>query len=138
MRFTDLFIRRPVIAIEIDAASAAVARANASVNRARDVRVVQAEGVNARAIRGRRYDLVFANILLPALRRLARPVRLLSARDTTVILSGLLPEQANAALAVWCAQGFELLRRDIIDGWATLTLARRARGKKKSPEPVRR
>ena len=102
-----------------------IARANAEANRAGAyVRVVRAAGVNAPAIRGRRYDLIFANILLPVLKNLARPVRLLSARGATVILSGLLPEQANAALAVWRAQGFVLSRRDIVEGWATLTLTR--------------
>jgi ribosomal protein L11 methylase PrmA len=51
-------------------------------------------------------------------------VWLLTARRGSVILSGLLLEQANAALAVWRAQGFVLSRRDIIEGWATLTLTR--------------
>ncbi|HLL27097.1 MAG TPA: 50S ribosomal protein L11 methyltransferase [Xanthobacteraceae bacterium] len=127
---------RRVMAGEIDPASVVVARANAEANRAgAHVRVIGANGVNAPAFRGRRYDLVLANILLPVLQRLARPVRFSTARRGTVILSGLLPEQANAALAVWRTQGFTLLRRDIVDGWATLTLARPS--KKKSPARAR-
>ena len=130
--------RRLVIATEIDPASAAVARANAEANHVGAyVRVARAACVNAPAVRGRRYDLVFANILLPVLQRLARPVRLHSARNGVVILSGLLPEQANAALAVWRAQGFALMQRDLVEGWATLTLVRKARAKKKSPDEVR-
>jgi ribosomal protein L11 methyltransferase len=118
-------LRRSVIASDIDPQSVTVARANAEANRAGAyVRVVQAAGVNAHAIRGRRYDLVLANILLSALKNLARPVRALSARRASVILSGLLPEQANAALAVWRAQGFVLSRRDLVEGWVTLTLVR--------------
>jgi ribosomal protein L11 methyltransferase len=103
-----------------------IARSNAEANHAGGyVRAVRAAGVNAPTIRAARgYDLVFANILLPVLKNLARPVRLLSARRGSVILSGLLPEQANAALAVWRAQGFVLSRRDIVEGWATLTLTR--------------
>jgi len=102
-----------------------IARANAEANRAGGyVRVVQAAGVNAPAIRGQRYDLVVANILLPVLQRLALPARLLAAKRATIVLSGLLPEQANAVLAVWRAQGFALSRRDLIEGWVTLTLAR--------------
>lgn len=113
-----------VVASDIDPPSVMIARANAEANRAGGyVRAVQAAGVNAPAIRtARGYDLVFANILLPVLQRLARPVRLLSARGGSVILSGLLPEQANAALTVWRAQGFMLWRRDIVEGWVTLTL----------------
>jgi ribosomal protein L11 methyltransferase len=118
-------LRRAVVASDIDPPSAMIARANAESNHAGGyVRVVQAMGVNTSAARDRRYDLIFANILLPVLQRLARPVRLLSARGAIVILSGLLPEQANAALAVWRAQGFVLSRRDIVEGWATLTLTR--------------
>ena len=116
---------RAVVASEIDPLSVMIARANAEANRAGGyVRVVQAAGVNAPAIRGQRYDLVVANILLPVLQRLALPVRLLAAKRATIVLSGLLPEQANAALAVWRAQGFALSRRDLIEGWVTLTLAR--------------
>jgi ribosomal protein L11 methyltransferase len=129
-------MHRPVVATDIDPTAVAIARANAQANRAGAcVRVVQAKGVNAPAIRGRRYDLVFANILLPALQGLARPVRLLLARGGTVVLSGLLPAQANAALAVWRAQRFRCVRRDRVDGWVTLTLARPA---KKSPAQGRR
>jgi ribosomal protein L11 methyltransferase len=116
---------RAVAACDIDPQSVTIAHANAEANRAGAyVRVVQAAGVNAPAIRGRRYDIVFANILVPVLKNLARPVRALSAKRATIILSGLLPEQANAALAVWRAQGFVLSRRDLVDGWVTLTLAR--------------
>jgi ribosomal protein L11 methyltransferase len=114
---------RAVVACDIDPLSVTIARANAAANRAAAyVHVVQAAGINAPAIRGRRYDLIIANILLPVLQRLARPVRLLSARGGSVILSGLLPEQANVALAVWRAQGFTRSRRDLVDGWVTLTL----------------
>jgi len=116
---------RAVVATDIDPLSVAIARANAEANRTGAyVRIVRAAGVNAPAVRGQRYDLVFANILLPILKNLARPVWLLTARRGSVILSGLLLEQANAALAVWRAQGFVLSRRDIIEGWATLTLTR--------------
>jgi len=116
---------RVVVASDIDPLSVTIARANVGANRVGSyVRVIQAAGVNAPAIRGQRYDLVVANILLPVLQRLALPVRLLAAKRATIVLSGLLPEQANEVLAVWRAQGFALSRRDIIEGWVTLTLAR--------------
>ena len=131
--------RRPVIASEIDPVSVVVAHANAGANRAGlYVRVLRAAGVNAPTIRGRRYDLVLANILLPVLQRLARPARLVSARGAVVVLSGLLPEQAHAALAGWRAQGFVLLRRDLIEGWVTLTLGRPPAAKRNRRDHARR
>jgi ribosomal protein L11 methyltransferase len=118
--------RSSVVAGDIDPVAIEIARANAQANHAAAfVRVVQAAGANAPAIRaGAPYDLVLANILLGPLKLLARPVARLLAPRATVVLSGLLPEQANAALAAWLAQGLRLVRRDTIEGWVTLTLAR--------------
>jgi ribosomal protein L11 methylase PrmA len=70
------------------------------------------------------YDMIFANILLGPLVRLAQPIRRLSAPGAHVILSGLLPSHANAALAAYAAQGFVLRRRIPLDGWMTLLLQR--------------
>jgi ribosomal protein L11 methyltransferase len=41
------------------------------------------------------------------------------------VLSGLLPAHANAALAIYRAQGLALERRILLDGWVTLLLLRR-------------
>ncbi len=70
------------------------------------------------------YDLIFANILLGPLTRLAVPIRRLSAPRGRVVLSGLLPSHANAALAVYGAQGLMLEQRIQIEGWTTLILKR--------------
>jgi len=40
------------------------------------------------------------------------------------VLSGLLPDHANAALAIYRAQGFALERRIRLEGWVTLVLKR--------------
>ena len=118
--------RRPVVAGDMDPVAVETARANARANRTGAlVRVVQADGTNAPSIRaGAPYDLVLANIVLGPLKLLAKPVARLLAPRATVVLSGLLPEQANAALAAWRAVGLKLSRRDTIEGWVTLTLAR--------------
>jgi ribosomal protein L11 methyltransferase len=120
-------IRRKVIAGDIDSVSVKTARANVQANRAgKFVQITRAVGVNAPLIRaGSPYDFVLANILLPTLKQLARPVRLLLAPCATVILSGVLQSQANAALAIWHAKGLTLLHRETIEGWTTLTLVRR-------------
>ncbi len=118
--------RRPVVAGEIDPVATAAAQRNARGNRAGNfVQVIRADGVKHSAIRaGAPYDLVLANLLLQPLQRLARPVRALLAPGATVVLSGLMPAQANAALASFRAQGLVLRRREVIENWVTLTLTR--------------
>jgi ribosomal protein L11 methyltransferase len=122
-------LKRHVIAGEIDPLAVAATIGNARANRAGNlVHAVRADGVRHAAIRaGAPYDFVLANILLGPLKRLARPVRGLLAPGATVVLSGLMPEQANAALAAWCGLGLVLRRRRVIDNWVTLTLQRSAR-----------
>jgi ribosomal protein L11 methyltransferase len=51
-------------------------------------------------------------------------VHALLAPGATVVLSGLLPAQVNAALAAWRTQGLVLRRRDTFENWVTLILAR--------------
>jgi ribosomal protein L11 methyltransferase len=58
------------------------------------------------------------------LQRLATPMARLVAPGGRVVLSGLLAAQANAALASYRAQGLRLVRRIVLDGWATLVLRR--------------
>ena len=65
-----------------------------------------------------------ANILLGPLKLMAGPLARLAAPGSRLILSGLLPGQANAALTAYRAHGLVLERRILIDGWATLVLAR--------------
>jgi ribosomal protein L11 methyltransferase len=120
-------LKRRVIAGEIDPLAVAATIGNARANSAGNfVRAVRADGVRHATIRaGAPYDFVLANILLGPLKRLARPVRGLLAPGATVVLSGLMPEQANAALAAW--SGLVLRRRQVIDNWVTLTLRRASR-----------
>ncbi len=117
-------LHRRVLATDIDAAAVRAARDNARLNRAGAlVEVVKANGLNAPAIRAYTpFDLVFANILLEPLRRLASPLTNLVAPGGSLVLSGLLTPQANAALAAYHA--FRLERRIVLDGWTTLVLRR--------------
>jgi ribosomal protein L11 methyltransferase len=118
-------MRRPVVAGEIDPWAVLAAKINARANRVGGyVRVVRATGVQHPAIRaGAPYDLVLANILLKPLQGLAWPVRRLLARGAAVVLSGLTPGQADAALSAWRSQGLVFRRKDIVENWVTLTLA---------------
>src|SRR5258705_204746 len=94
-----LILHRPVLASDIDARAAGVARENVRRNRARAVTVIHAAGLGGRRFRDRApFDLVLANILLSPLQRLATPMAGLLAPGARVILSGLLTSQASAAL----------------------------------------
>ena len=116
--------RARVTASDIDRVAVEAARANARLNRAgAGITFVHATGANARAIaRGAPYDLIFANILLGPLLRLAAPLSRLAGSHARVVLSGLLPGHTNAVLAIYRAQGLVLERRIPLDGWVTLVL----------------
>jgi ribosomal protein L11 methyltransferase len=115
---------QPVLASDIDRRAVLVARENARLNRVPSrVEVLHVGGLDAARIRARApFDLVFANILLGPLTRLARPMRRLLAPGGRGILSGLLTSHAAAALAAYRAQGFYLERRITLEGWTTLVL----------------
>ncbi len=122
---TALATRRPVQAGDIDAVSVRVAGNNVRLNHAGAyVRVVRADGLADRRMRARApFDLVFANILLGAVTRLATPIRGVAASGARVVISGLLSSHAAAALAAYRARGFVLERRIVLDGWVTLIMA---------------
>jgi ribosomal protein L11 methyltransferase len=119
-------LRKPVLASDIDRQAVITARANARLNRVAPLlQVIQASGLTARQFRAPGpFDLIFANILLRPLQQLAAPLSRLASPGARVVLSGLLPAQAGAALASYRAQGLVLEGRLLLDGWATLVLAR--------------
>jgi len=119
-------LRQPVLASDIDARSVGIARDNVQLNRAGAyVEVTHRAGVGAGRFRQRApFDLIFANILLEPLQRLATPLARLLAPNGQIVLSGLLLSQATPALASYRARGLVLVRRTRLEGWATLVLQR--------------
>jgi len=119
-------LHRPVLASDIDLWAVRTARDNARLNRAASLlEIVRAAGLGHWRFRQRGpFDLVFANILVGPLRGLARPIARVLAPRAHVVLSGLLPAHANAALAAYRLQGLALERRILLDGWVTLVLRR--------------
>ena len=113
-----------VLATDIDAGAVGVARANARLNRAAPlIEFVNADGVAAHSVRRRvPFDLVFANILLGPLLRMAAPLRRLIAPGGHLVLSGLLAAQVSAAIAAYRPLALE--RRIDLDGWTTLVFVR--------------
>ena len=118
--------RRQVAAGDIDPVSVRVARDNARLNRVGAfVEIVRANGLSDRRMQAP-FDLVFANILLGPLKELAHPIRRVAAPEARVVISGLLSDQAKAALAAYRGHGLVLERRISLDGWVTLVLVRPA------------
>jgi ribosomal protein L11 methyltransferase len=119
-------LRTPIVASDIDLVAVIAAQSNVRLNRVAPwITLAHAVGTRAHAIKaGAPYDLIFANILLGPLMRLAVAVKALTAPGGRVVLSGLLPSHANAALAAYRAQGLVLEKRIPLDGWMTLILRR--------------
>jgi ribosomal protein L11 methyltransferase len=132
--------RTPVVASDIDRVAVRAAQANARLNRAANlITLLRATGTKNPVITQHApYDLIFANILLAPLARLAVPLARLSRSAATIVLSGLLPGHANAVLAIYRAQGLVLERRILLDGWATLVLRKANRPGRERPGRHRR
>lgn len=116
-------LRRRVLASDVDCAAVRVAthhvRRNGLAGR---VRVVRAPGYRSRALRGARYDLIFANILARPLALMARDLGRAITPGGVAVLAGLLKRQEALVVAAHRAQGLALERRLVIEGWSTLIL----------------
>ncbi|MEW6644005.1 MAG: 50S ribosomal protein L11 methyltransferase [Pseudomonadota bacterium] len=116
--------RQPILASDIDWRSAIVARENARLNGVGNlVTALHAPGFSSPDIRSRApFDLVLANILANPLRRLANPMSQHLAPGAYVILSGLLPHQANSVVSAYRGSGLVLVKRLLLDGWSSLLM----------------
>ncbi|MCF2522593.1 50S ribosomal protein L11 methyltransferase [Bradyrhizobium sp. G127] len=120
-------LRRPVLASDIDPKSVLVGRENAKLNGVGNlVNVVHATGFQSPhfAVHGP-FGLVLANILANPLRKLAPQLAAHLAPGGFVILSGLLPHQANSVVAAYRGAGLRLIKRIQIEGWSSLLMQRR-------------
>jgi len=107
------------VAIEIDPRAAAIAEVNVRQNSVANlVRVIAGDG--ARLIAGKRFDLVFANILMRPLIALAPKLAPVVAPGGTLILSGLLRTQTPLVRAAYASRGLVLERRIPKEAWMTL------------------
>jgi len=113
-----------VLASDIDPLSVRTARENARLNGAGNlVQTIQASGFSAPEFADRGpFDLVLANILANPLKQMATPMARHLARSAVVILSGLLPPQANGVIAAYRARGLVLLKHLQIEGWSSLLM----------------
>lgn len=114
----------PTLASDIDPVAVDVAEVNVVANGlAGRVRCVEAAGFDHPVLAASApFDLIFANILKGPLIDLAPAVSQANKPGGFVILSGILNEQADDVIAVYLENGYNLLSRDKIVDWTTLTL----------------
>ena len=110
------------IASDIDEVAVEVARANLKANGMEGaVETVEAAGFDHESLAGdRRFDLIFANILKGPLVDLAPDMARAVSQGGTIILSGILKEQAEDVVDHYERVGFNLTNREDIVDWATL------------------
>jgi ribosomal protein L11 methyltransferase len=128
----NLWPRARAIASDIDAVAVEISAGNARTNGVAlgdgpgRLALVTAAGVGHPALTGRApYDLLIANILAGPLIELAPSLCAQVEDGGTIVLAGLLNEQADAVLAAYRAQGMRLAERSDWGDWPTLRLRKR-------------
>jgi ribosomal protein L11 methyltransferase len=134
LAFAALYLwpRSYAIASDIDPVAVEISAENARDNAIAlgdgrgKLALVTAAGADHSAIVGRApYDLLIANILAGPLIELAPSLCALVEDGGTIVLAGLLNEQADAVIAAYRAQGMRLAERSDRGDWPTLRLRKR-------------
>ncbi|EPX75732.1 50S ribosomal protein L11 methyltransferase [Salipiger mucosus] len=117
-----------IIASDIDEVAVEVAEANLRANDLLGrVHCVEATGFDHPEIAARApFDLVFANILKQPLIDLAPDMAKHLQPGGYAILSGILTRQADEVIEVYARNGINLVNREEIGDWVTLTIQRAA------------
>ncbi|MGJ8616871.1 MAG: 50S ribosomal protein L11 methyltransferase [Sulfitobacter sp.] len=116
-----------VLASDIDEVAVEVAAANVMANGlAGRVTCVEAAGFDHPDLANAApFDLVFANILKGPLVALAPDMAHAMQPDGYAILSGILNEQADDVIEIYARSGINLIHRESIVDWTTLTLRKK-------------
>jgi len=120
-----------ILAVDSDPQAVQVARTNARING--DLSVMhgrlsfaEACGLKDRAIyKTQSFDLIVANIMADPLLKMSVDISSSLSIGGSVILSGILNEQAASIIACYKSHGLYLERRDRLEGWTTLTMKKR-------------
>lgn len=114
----------PVMVSDIDQVAVDVANANVVANNlVGRIITVEAAGFDHPELLAKApFDLVFANILKGPLVALAPDMATRLAENGYAILSGILNEQADDVISVYAQNGINLVHREEIVEWTTLTL----------------
>lgn len=116
----------PVYVSDIDEVAVDVAQCNVNANGLTEqVVCLEAAGFAHETLAANApYDLVFANILKGPLIGLAPDMAAQIKEGGVAILSGILHAQADEVIDVYARSGFNLVHRDEIVDWTSLTLVR--------------
>jgi ribosomal protein L11 methyltransferase len=120
-------LHRPIRGSDIDPVSVKTATANAHHNNVAPYLTFRLGDARRSLPWHGPFDVILANILLGTLTRMAPQLARRLAPGGFVVLSGLLPHQASAALSAYRAQGLALERRAILENWVTLVMRRRSK-----------
>jgi ribosomal protein L11 methyltransferase len=119
------WLKRKVELTDIEPWSVRVAQQNAELNGLRHlVRARVADGWRAGWLKGRRFDLVFANILARPLCAMACSLAAHLAPGGVAVLAGLLGTQAPMVIAAHRRAGLRLVERRDHGAWTTLVVRR--------------
>lgn len=114
-------LHRPIVATDIDPDAVMVTLENAQMN---DVTALidahVADGFNSPALKNKRFDLIFANILAGPLTGLAPDIYNALRPGGHVILSGILDEQADWVAQSFTKLGMNISPQDSLNGWTSL------------------
>ena len=112
---------RRILATDIDPDAVTVTLENARVNDVSQyIQSYQADGFESPHLKGQSFDLIFANILARPLMGLAPDIIQAMAPGGTVILSGILDEQAEMVANAFIEKGLEITPQPSLSGWTSL------------------
>ena len=119
-------LHAPVASGDIDPVAVEAAYSNAVLNRAGAyVKPAVAKGVGHPALyAAKHYDLIFANILARPLIKMAPQIAAVAAPDADIVLSGLLAHDVPGVVNAYGMQGWYLVKRRNLEGWAALLMRR--------------
>ena len=117
----------PVMVSDIDQVAVDVANANVAANDlVGRIHAVEAAGFDHPVLLAKApFDLVFANILKGPLVALAPDMATNLDENGYAVLSGILNEQADDVISVYAQNGINLINREEIVEWTTLTLQKK-------------
>ncbi len=110
-----------VMATDIDPIAIEVTEENMATNHVAAIELVVADGARSPAIAEHApYDLLIANILAGPLVAMAPEVAAIAGPHATIVLAGLLTNQAETVIDAYRAQGCALAARDVRGDWTIL------------------
>ncbi len=119
-------LNRRILATDIDPDAVNVTLENASLNGVGGyIDAAQADGFDSPFLDGQTFDLIFANILAGPLMGLAPDIAKATNPGGTVILSGIIDDQAISVTQAFVSAGFDIKPFKSLEGWTSLLGTRR-------------